>query len=110
MAYDVKIVERAAAEIARRRQAAENTARRHREQLMREIPELARVQERIISSGMQVPTALGRGRTAFGSSGACGMRIWRHRRSAAGFWRHTATTNAILSRSIHAQSARIAAM
>lgn len=61
MAYDVKIVERAAAEIARRRQAAENTARRHREQLMREIPELAGVQERIISSGMQVPTALGRG-------------------------------------------------
>lgn len=61
MAYDVKIVERAAAEIARRRQAAENTARRHREQLMREIPELAGVQERIISSGMRVPTALGRG-------------------------------------------------
>lgn len=61
MAYDVKIVERAAAEIARRRQQAESTARRHRDELLREIPELAAVQERIVSSGMQVPTALGRG-------------------------------------------------
>lgn len=61
MAYDAKVVERAAAEIARRRQNAERTAQRRREELMRKIPELAQVQERIVASGMQVPTALGRG-------------------------------------------------
>lgn len=61
MAYDVKVVERAAAEITRRRQEAERTAEQHREELMRKIPELVEVQQRIVSSGMQVPTALGRG-------------------------------------------------
>ncbi len=61
MAYDAAVVEKAAAEIARRRREAEQTAQRHREELVRKIPELAAVQERIISSGMQVPSALGRG-------------------------------------------------
>lgn len=61
MAYDVKVVERAAAEIARRRSEAEQTAQRHRAELMRRFPELAAVQERIIASGMQVPSAIGRG-------------------------------------------------
>lgn len=61
MAYEAKIVERAAAEISRRRRAAEETARSHREQLMRQIPGLAEIQKRIVSSGMQVPSALGRG-------------------------------------------------
>lgn len=61
MAYDAKVVEKASAEIARRRREAEQTAQRHREELTRKLPELAAVQERIISSGMQVPSAIGHG-------------------------------------------------
>ena len=61
MSYDVQIVEKASAEMARRRREAEDTAQRHREELARKIPELAAVQERIVASGMRVPSAIGRG-------------------------------------------------